>query len=55
MPWNLVCVPLGFMGFLQNNNHQAVNKILLTAYGLLFCKNSMKRRDRRLNSIALNV
>ena len=24
-------VPLGFMEFLQNNNHQAVDNILLTA------------------------
>ena len=30
--------PLGFMEFLQKNNHQAVNKILLTAWWLLFCK-----------------
>ena len=36
--------PQGFMEFLQNNNHQAV---------LLFCKNSMKPRGHRLNSMAL--
>ena len=37
--------PLCFMKFLQNNNHQAVNKM----------KNSMKPWGRRLNSMALNI
>ena len=27
MPWNLVCDPWVSWSFLQNNNHQAVNKM----------------------------
>ena len=57
--------PLGFMEFLQNNNHQASESKIEKcsqffdfrfisfcsfAWRLLFCKNSLRPKGRRLNS-----
>ena len=54
MPWNLVSNPWVSWSFYKTTIIRQLTN-LLTAGSLLFCKNSMKPKGWRLNSMALNI